>query len=474
MEFNELMVKAFGEVGWSQNYVSKQFGINRGILHKFYHDDGTISRSNFKEIIDRIPVSSSQKRLLTESFYKVDLGADRFKRVERILEILNDLAESEVSCDEYKFNPLCISDAEKVTPIYLSQIKMAVDYIFENAAPGKIYTNYPYSYFEFDNAVFNNYLARREKEPKWDIVHMISFKTDGEDGENIDSLFRSVKWVERQCTPFYVVSGDKSKDNIPYPYFFAADSYCILFNFKRKRGFIVKNDDIFENIQEESAEFLKRAVKLASYPKDMFELKNDCSRMSGPKIEMSISNMPCIASIICESSIADFVRDDFPSAQSIKKIGADHYMRLSENDNQKHVTSDYGLRCLIETGRIVECPPALIKNESLPIKYRKEYIKNMLKFIDDERFLIFDSKVFKMPTIAIELDDSNVQLFCVFKDIPENMQYYGNAIILLNDKRLKNDIEQFIEYLKAIRGIYEKEAAREYLNSMLIMCDDAE
>lgn len=56
MEFYELMVKGFDEAGWSQNYVSKEFNINRGILHRFYRGNGSISRENFREIIYTIPL----------------------------------------------------------------------------------------------------------------------------------------------------------------------------------------------------------------------------------------------------------------------------------------------------------------------------------------------------------------------------------------------------------------------------------
>lgn len=84
MEFYELMVKAFNESGWSQNYVSREFNINRGLLHRFYRGIGSISREDFREIIYKIPLSISEKKLLTEKFYKESLGGDTFRRIVHI------------------------------------------------------------------------------------------------------------------------------------------------------------------------------------------------------------------------------------------------------------------------------------------------------------------------------------------------------------------------------------------------------
>ncbi len=93
MEFYELMVKAFNEVGWSQNYVSREFNINRGLLHRFYKGIGSISRENFKEIIYQIPLSLSEKKILTEKVYKESLGGDTYRRIIHIRNVLKEIAD---------------------------------------------------------------------------------------------------------------------------------------------------------------------------------------------------------------------------------------------------------------------------------------------------------------------------------------------------------------------------------------------
>lgn len=471
MEFYELMVKAFDEVGWSQNFVSKEFNINRGLLHRFYRGISSISRENFKAIINKIPISLSEKKVLTEKFYKENLGGDTFRRVIQIRNVLREIAEEQRgTLSEYRITPIEFSDLEKVNVLGYSQIKAAVDYIFKNVAPCKIYTNYPFSFTEFDNAVFSNYMNDRN----WDIMHMIIFKTDGEDEENIYSLFRSFRWAEYRTTPYYVISGGNRVINCAYPCFFAADSNCLFFNPRNKRGFFIKNDEMFECVREVSEEFMKDASALASFPKDMFDLKNECCRISNERIEMSISNNPCIASIINEESISNVIRSDIPDSESLKKIAADHYEKLAANSEQKYVTTDEGLRKFAESGRIIECPPVIVVDERLPIEYRKRFFEKFLSFVDRGRGLIIDSKAFIIPNISIELGENNIQLFCTFRDFPENMRYCGNAIINLNDKRLRKDMELFIEYIQANGGVYSKEMSVDYLKVLLALCDGRE
>lgn len=471
MEFYELMVNAFNEVGWSQNYVSREFNINRGILHRFYKGIGSISRDDFREIIYKIPLSISEKKLLTERFYKESLGGDTYRRIISIRNVLREIAnEQKGAVQPYKSTPLVIEDPEKITMLTPHQIKMAVDYIFQNVKPCKIYTNYSFSFTEMDKAVFGNYLNNRA----WDILHMIVFKIDGEDGENIDNLFRSFRWVERQCTPYYVISGDNKIINTPYPCYFAADSYCLLFNPKSKKGFIIKNDDIFQHIKEVSSDFMREATKLASFPKDMFDLKNDCCRISNERIDLAFSSNPCISSIINEESISEVVRDDIPDADSLKKVAMEHYGKISQNQEQKYVTSDRGLRNFAESGKIIECPPIILKDEKLPMKYRIKFLENLINFAKNGRLKLVDTELFTMPDMSIELGENNIQIFCVFRDIPTNLQYCGNGIILLNDKRLRKDIELFIEYLQVSREIYTDATAIDYLESLVTLCKGRE
>lgn len=55
--------------------------------------------------------------------------------------VLKEIADEQKSPKrEYRCNPLNVADSEKVTAIYSSQIKMAVDYIFSKAEAGKIYS----------------------------------------------------------------------------------------------------------------------------------------------------------------------------------------------------------------------------------------------------------------------------------------------------------------------------------------------
>lgn len=471
MEFYELMVKRFDEVGWSQNFVSREFNINRGLLHRFYKGIGSLSRESFKEIINKIPLSLSEKKMLTEKFYKESLGGDTFRRILQIRNVLKEISDEQESSDkEYISVPAVFDEPEKINTLGPSQIKSAVDYIFKKVKPCRIYTNYPFSFTEMDNAVFGNYLSNRT----FDILHMIVFKTDGEDEDNIYNLFRAFRWAECRTTPYYVVSAGSKSTNTPYPCFFAADSYCILFNPESQRGFFTKNDEVFECIVKASEDFMKEASALASFPKDMFDLKNECCRISNERIDVTISNNPCIASIINDESISEVIRSDIPDAESLKRVAAEHYKKLAMNDKQKYVTTDSGLRRFAEKGRIIECPPIMVVNEALPIKYRKRFLEIFIGYIESGRAVIIDSKAFKMPEMSIELGENNIQVFCTFRDFPGNMQYCGNAMIILNDKRLRMDIELFIEFIQVSGGIYADTMAVDYLKTLLALCDGRE
>lgn len=104
------------------------------------------------------------------------------------------------------------------------------------------------------------------------------------------------------------------------------------------------------------------------------------------------------------------------------------------------------------------------------MKYRIKFLENLINFAKEGRLKLIDTELFTMPDMSIELGENNIQVFCVFRDFSENLQYCGNGMIILNDKRLRKDIELFIEYLQVSREIYTDATAIDYLESLVTLC----
>lgn len=468
--FYEMFVDMVSKCGWSQNYISKKFNINRGLLQKYKNGEALMPLEKFHQILREMSLSVSEKDTLCEQYYKELYGAERFAKIKHIEGALTELDNIvSASVEPPDSIELSVSDNE---PLYLhseQEITNAVNGIFSLLDGGEVITNYPYSFKSFDDALFRNFVSRSE----FTVCHAVTFDKEDSYFYNLDNIFCSIRWLSYQVNPMCRFGYADAAKEIPYPCYFAAGSYCLLFHPDTKTGMVIKSEEIYRQIKYAYSVFEKGAFSLAYMPKDIFDFKNAVSHVVTDRIYYVLSSYPCITPIADEEFIKSAIKEDIPQREFIVQLGIEHYGSELKVRLADFTVSAIGLRLFADTGRIKEVAKIIV--HEIPIKQRIRYFNRLIELVEKERVLILDDATVLLPQcIQLDFFTDVVQVGGYFENMPDELKYHGQYIINVNDKALKNEFFDFIEYLRISKNTYSKVAAVSFLKSLIILCEQME
>lgn len=467
INFNELFLNAIDKLGWSQNYIATEFNINRGLLYKYYHGQLQIPRQTFQFLLGAMSLSSAEKEALCEAYYTELYGPEKFSRIKYIESALTKLDDHCAALPLESIPELTIAGPEKITCLSSpEELAQAAHWMFQNAAPGEVITNYPYACRELDDAVFRNITAN----PEFSLLHMLTFDKASGGVHNLDNLFCSVRWLQYQINPVCRYDYLGSAACLPFPCFLAVNDYCLLFHPKQEQGILVKNSGVFQHLQELSALFVKSSFPLAVFPKDMMEFKNEVNRAVVNKIQYSLSGYPCLAAIADEEFIYSVVRRDIPNFEFLAQLAIRHYSGIYM-EQEAYIMSASGLSKFASTGKVREIPGIFI--HEAPPAQRIRYFQKLIEFLQtDQKLLILDDASFSLPnSIAMGCFENMIQIDGRFENVCDEMKHYGNYMISIEDMELKANFADFLDYLRENKYFYSEYAARSYLESLILLCE---
>lgn len=465
MKFYELFVQAANELGWSQNYISKEFIINRGLLYNFYNGDAELPPDKFRKILDKMVLPASQIKALCNQYYKELYGADKFARIKYIEQMLPKLAEpiniSQNIEEEFIFNNGISHLSSK------QEIVDAVNFMLNTSQGTEVITNYPYSYSCIDDILFEKIAS----DSKFSVLHMIIFDNENNGIKNLENIFCSIRWLTHQINPVCQYGYTALLDSMPYPYFIGINNYCLLFNSNNDKGVLLKSDEIFSQIKEASAKFVEKGFPLAFIPKDMLDLKNGVSRVNTDKLEWCMSSYPCLSPIADRDFIYSIIRKDVPNIDFLAQIAVEHYNGRINTVKEKLILSASGLREFAETGKVKEIPAMFIAEA--PKEQRIRYFNRLAEMIDEGRIYILDEQSFKLPkALVMDFFTGVLQIGGELCNVPDEFKYRGNFLINISDKSMKKDFINFVEYMCDNKYFYPEHAAKSFLNSLIVYCEE--
>lgn len=468
MKFNERFLEDILNSGWSRNYVSKEFNINRGLLHKYFNGTQLIPQNTFNEIIEAMVIPYSEKTVLCDLYYAELFGEDVLHRIKNLEHILLGIDQSCISDKSFvHIQPtIDVTELEKNDKLYLktqTDILSAVCYLFEVADKGEIYTNYPYSCTDFDNMVFNCCLVYQD----FKLFHLLVFNKIADCLENVQNIFCSVRYLQYGINPLCLYNYGGTNEMSPFPFFFAVGNYCLLFSSDCTQGFLYKDADMFSYIKNGFYSKIEESTELAVFPKDMLEVKNIVSCNIKLEMEMTLTRYPCLAPIADADFIYSILNLDVPGIQQLAELAVHHYANAFGEDTEKYIIHESGMREFAKTGKVYEVPGIFVKPASK--KERIRYFETLKKLNENGRLKVINCCGFDMPSaVTISLLDQWLNLYGHFENVPKEQRFSANWIISMNDKQVFEDIKLLCDYLLATSNFYTQKGADEFLNSMII------
>lgn len=427
----------------------------------------------FRKVFEAMSLPVPERKALCDAYYKESLGADRFRKIKYIESALSSLDRSlqdtgSISAEKDGARLKGLS-TDVALPLNSEQeILDVVQEIFAAAAPGKIYTNYPYAFRRMDDILFQNITARQG----FDVQHMLLFDTKNDGIGNLENLFSSLRWLAYQVNPVRRYADNTCTAFLPYPYFLALEPYCLLFDAQHTGGVLVKNAQTYRAILEASAVFEQGGERLAFIPQDMIENKQDIGSAASNGVKYCVCGYPCLSPIADQEFIHAVAKPTAPGIEALADIAIEHYGTLLLPSEEKFVVSAHGLRRFAETGWIMEVPAALVS--PAPTEQRIRYFKQMETFIEQKRLLILDDTSFSLPeSISIDFYTDILKIDGQFMNVEQAYRCNGNYILSVQNPSLMQDILDFVAYMQDNKSFYAAAAAKSFLNSMIALCEKA-
>lgn len=470
--FNELFSQAIEKSGWSQNYISKTFNINRGLIYKYMHGELLIPKATFLRLLEEMKITRTERDIIFEQYYREAYGDEKFKILKYLENTFNGLDEfcKPVKGFANKSLNFDITDLAVKDFMHLNSendILGCVDYILKTAVPGEIITNYPYTAKKFDDMLFNNMIP----DSNFSVLHMLTFDKGSDTINNLNNIFSSIRWLQYGINPVYCYENNKAVKFSPYPYYFAVDSYCVLFSTGSAKGIFIKSDPVFADLKKASDMFKKQSLSLAIFPRDIFEFKNEMQKAVINTIESNWSMYPCLSAVADEKFITSIIRTEVPGIEMLAKMAIQHYEHGLKVANERYIVSALGLRMFAETGKIHEVPSAFV--HEAPPAQRIRFLKKLIELSELDRLMILDDSSFLFPEVlCMDLFENVVQISGMFENIDDKMKHNGNFIINIDNKSLRQDFEQFKNYICESKYFYSKHTTKSYIDSLIILCEN--
>lgn len=461
--FHELFSEALEKLDWSTNFVSKEFGLNRGTLYKYCKGQLLPIPSVFEKMLSVMNLLASEAEILSDQYFKEYFGEDKFERIKFIDKTLceYDLSLNNTSNSIIVNSFDCIPDEK---PIYLSSVTdiiKALSSIFEFSSPGRIITNYPYSCREIDDAFFELFRVHND----FEVIHTLDFDNNMHNMQNI--LF-SMRWLAYMVNPLCCNKATATGTS-PYPCFFTVDAYCLLFNPGLYAGFLIKSIEMSKQIKNVFAVLIESSSPLALFPSDMLEYKNEVSGAITESSHKTLAGMPCFSALADEELVLSVIKREVPNIEFLAGMAVEHYKEVFPISSVSHMISDVGLIKAANEGKIAQIPSFFVN--CVPIEQRVRYFNRLISLVHNGQIKIYYNKSFHFSDlISFDFFENMTQISGTFLNGDPNFSYRGNWILAVKDKVINDDFNDFTAYLRCSKQFYSEMGAVGLLKSLIQKC----
>ncbi len=442
------------------------------MLSKYRNGQALMPKDKFHQILSEIDLTEAEVFALREQYYKEFYGEEKLARIKFIENELNNIDNSfnEIP-PPLKASKSVLPDRDKITVLSgEDDIVNAVNLILDAVKTGEIITNYPYSFKALDDTLF----YRTARESGYKIQHIICFGKENTECDNSANIFRSIRWLAYQINPKYCYVGNKEElEILPFPCYFAADTYCLMFNPDEKTGVAVNSKEVFSQINESFEKLSKSCLPLAECSTDILKIATEGVENFGTE-KYEITKYPCLGIGADREFIYSAVRRDIPDFEYLAEIACRRYGAVNAIENCKQhliMIQASGLMRFAETGEIREIPKAFV--HEVPPEQRVHYFKVLKQLLEKDGLLIINGGTLDLPEYCqFEIrKNSFVMIYGSFKNAERDFQFNGNFYMKIKDVSLLKDFTDFTDWARDNLSFYTKEGAELLLESLILACE---
>ncbi len=473
--FGVLLKKFIEEINISVSQFAKTLQFNRGWLYSVFDGTKSLPEEKFQIILAMSCFTQYQKTALREAYYREIYGSAAINRVLYLQSAFRGKSGLVAHAKIYNYTPS--KNIESVAGI--NQLCSVVDYLLRNelefSDSHHVYTNFPYSFTEMDDTVYEVMSSSGGKLP---LDHIIVFEPGRTDTYNINNIFASLRYIQLRSNPqcLYETGSIDISGNRLYPCFFVTSSCLFLFDPVTFTGLVIADKTAAVSARFYTQRIVSRCKPLAIFSRDEIDLKQIIAKTNHQNIEISFGNQLCIG-VFADEEIADgLLRPDLPAREATIQIALNYYGQyLKANENNSNVvTSFHSQRSFEEfakTGIVSEVSNRIVVPAS--VETRKKILIKMLAGVENGTICtkLVDSTLVDLPDrISIEISKNNACVFGMISDGTDG--YFGEYFINITDSMAIADFRNYADYILRNGFTLPDEYFKHFLRDLILHCSD--
>lgn len=458
MDFGSYLENVIRKKGISINSLSKECGINRGVLYRIFKNQLRLKEEKLFEIIRTVGLNAAEEEKLVRLFFGDAFGEAEFSRVETMLAEIQRIGREDSAPPE--FAPF----QRKTVLLGEGEICSALARIIDGN--DVVTTNFSYFSEAIDRLFYSAVREGRLRE----LRHIITLAEDGGYAHHYRSLSASFKYMYLQCFPYYRwrVSAEPV-DQIAFRYFAVGADCAVLFN--ADWGIFIEDSDALAKLNAGAADILAQCQRLGTVIENELDIKQIYQDSYADKERVvSFQGYLCVAPFVDYEFIRSIIREEIPQPELLAKIAFEHYKNLFNSVEFLQFATVDGLKRFAGTGNVGEISGALIKPAEAP--YRIRILERIARAAEEGSFYLLDDQKFYMPRdLAIEKYEKRIIIGGFDRNVP-NFGVSDKFLAELSDVSMINTMERAAEYLIRSRQVHRREFTQLLIDELLLQLRD--
>lgn len=473
LSFAETLSGFLKESGFSQKMVADMCGCSRTMIYAVLNSKKQMSEAAFQTLVHEVPLTEEQKKRLRVAYYSDKYPPGIVSKLDLISKRFSSIRVPIVDLSSFSANNAFAEDTAILTKRNLIIIiRSLIPELAKQHEHAEIYTNYPYSEREIDDAVYE---TLRGIDSPVVFKHIIPHEISGKSDNNVSMIFDSLRYIKLRHVPLVLESADTeyNPSEILYRYYFLGNSFLILFNSDSSGGILLRSPQVISAAQQKIRLIAEACKPLSVLPENYLMLRELLAQSGKLSLQASIDNYVCVGRFINEDILNAIARPDVPNREALIKIAVHHYDLINEIPSFPMFFTAQGFRSFAATGLTQEFPANW--TVPMPPEYRKQILRKYIELVSAEKqemFILNDNllRFASNERFSIELYGSGMFVLGSISD--KSHSYLGEYVSFFSDDSIIAPFKAYLDYIQRNELYYNREYSIHFLNDLIYECDN--
>lgn len=458
--------------------LAKTSGINQSTLHKILHFERTMKPKHFYNIVDNLPISLSDKNILTNRYRKLLLGSERYNTQHYILNMLKNFSNDSFSPISSLLTPPSVThNAQETIAIYKGSAMSAyisIALIEEmNRQNPKAYIYIPGTCSEIWSYIDNTAKLYKTNINITFMIDFINNTTKSKVNLNL-KIMQNIMPIALSASAnynFYYTYVDAVANDsymTPYPYFIVTSNKTIWLNNSSDEIMVITDENVTKNLLTYCDGKLTKYKRLLDINSNVHSIVNTLvSNQNNATEHYCIEYEPCLSLYFTKDMIEAVVPKDISSREQLIQILNIRLTQLKKIKSSIQIFNKNSIMDFAKTGLITEFPSKY--SRPCTVDERRYILNCLIDAASSDKHIIRALNPINLQIsdcLSLIIQDESCMQFSVWNDKKIPLKY-----LTITESTISKCFMNFIKDIPESNLVFDKSQTIDFINEALAYID---